>query len=183
MCIQLIPALTSDLLAKLSSAVHTYCFYGFAAVHIAMMAFRSNWCVVCFRFGWDLDRFCTLGGLVDSLRIDSSVGAHSFISLMTVLHSKLRKVCGFVFLITVWAQSTDFFTDQLAHLRDDTRFDILCFIHSSAIATLLPRATSRPNLFLVGVKTKDLGFEYPRETYKVIAWFKLWCTLSQNASK
>ena len=101
---------------------------------------------------------------MDSLRIDSSIGAHFPISLMTILHLKVRKVCGSVLLITEFCLSTEHgFLHTLTILPTLETIHALtssCFIHSSAIAILLPRATSRPNFFLVGVKTKDFGFEY-----------------------
>ena len=109
---------------------------------------------------------------MDSLRIDNSVGAYFSISLIIVSNLKLHKVCGFVFLKTESCLSehrtrTSSLTN-LPTLEMMQALTTLCLIHSSAIAILLPRATSRPNFFRVGVKTKDFGFAYPRETYEVI---------------
>lgn len=138
------------------------------AVHIAMIAFWSDWATTCRLFLWVRSCFRTFSGLVHSLRIDSRVGAHSSISLMTVSHLKLFKVRGLVFFRTESCLSEHrqriSSRTNLPTLAITQPLTSLWFKHSSAIAILLPRATSLPNFFLVGVRMIDFGFAYPTET-------------------
>lgn len=141
------------------------------AVDMAITALRSDWVAIRLLFLLRTLPGCfrTFSGLVHSLRIDNKVGARFSISLMIISHLKLSRVCGLVFFRTESCLS-----EHITRTSSRTNFPTLAmtaaltslwFDHSSAIATLLPRATSLPNFFRVGVKTMDLGFAYPREIY------------------
>lgn len=136
------------------------------AVLMAMIAFwqvlHGTW-PICWLFRH-------LGGFVTSFRMLRRVGAYFTISSITNPHLKSHRALGSV----QHSMESDLFehitwTSSLINFpifETMTAFKCWLFMHSSAIAILLPRAINFPIFLRVRVKMYDFGFLwYPTDTY------------------